>query len=123
VGNLKERAAQSKMWRWHKEKEVFIGHGAAQRNRNRSRLGCRAPIRMRCLGNRTWCTGFLEGQATISVSEIGYKRRDGRAAMDTCIIGSSIFLERIINPVHQRIRITQRSFSVADRLEESERVA
>jgi hypothetical protein len=63
------------------------------------------------------------GQATISVSEIGYKRRDGRAAMDTCILGSSIFLERIINLVHQRIRITQRSFSVADRLEESEHVA
>jgi hypothetical protein len=40
-----------------------------------------------------------------------------------CIVGSSMFLEHIINPVHQWIRIARRSLSAAARSENSKHVA
>jgi hypothetical protein len=50
-------------------------------------------------------------------------RHESRATMDTRIMGSSIFLEHIINLVCQRIKIAQRSSSAAGRSEEPKHVA
>jgi hypothetical protein len=57
---------------------------------------------------------------SFNFGEQSTKRHDDRAVMDMCIMESSIFLEHIINPIHQRIRITRRSMLAAGRSESRE---
>jgi hypothetical protein len=50
----------------------------------------------------------LRCEATISTSEVEYKRCDGHTKMDICTLDSSIFIEDIFNRVHHRIRTIRR---------------
>jgi hypothetical protein len=45
---------------------------------------------------------------TIQLFRKGTQRRDGRAAIDTCIADSSMCIEHIINPVRHRMKLIRR---------------
>jgi hypothetical protein len=96
---------------------IFISHGrrGVRCSSNGHRFDYHASTSVWWWGNRARGARFLEGEATILVTEAKFNWRDDRAMKDAWILTRQFNIEHIFNLVHRWIKMPWRLIQVMGR--------